>query len=464
MKIKPFILALLLAMALPLASCEEEMIKTVNENGEVNEEDLPEAGLDFTVANALPSYDATNLPQSDVYVSKEELISYYARNLNTRCIADYNDIKNALVKFSKEVLLTKLISEEELFQIMSIINIDEPTYFMMDTKYSYTLTADGYVNKVSLYYTMSKADYEKAYEKYFENLSSFYGSISTDGGFNSTIGTEYEVEKAAMAQLPSLSVMGDETKDSSAMAIVNGEGNPYSIPKYMTALCRYVGLDCVTKIGIPTSEKLKGTLKQSGFYVDELKDVASYTTTDGDIKTVNYDFDGYCMWNMVKIGEEWYNIDTVLQTIVANFYNDKVFPDTFSTKNLMAEEGLLTNVNDYTISMSRMSYVTDNILGLSPSGTEKTFQSSYRNAKYVLSMSTSQVVQYLTKRILEYKNEDTYILYQMEDEDTFDAFLNVFDDQIEAYNNASKNKILSYAYSYDRDTLTFIVYNLKYKE
>ena len=123
-KMISFIISLIVICS--ASSCSQGVVKKVAENGELNQQNLPQAQIDPSTDNTIPTYDTSELPSSTTLVSKEELSSYYIRKLNQRSYTDYNDIKNAANNFESEVLLTKPISSEELCQRMAIINRDDP--------------------------------------------------------------------------------------------------------------------------------------------------------------------------------------------------------------------------------------------------------------------------------------------------------------------------------------------------
>lgn len=78
------------------SSCSQGVVKKVAENGELNQQNLPQAQIDPSTDNTIPTYDTSELPSSTTLVSKEELSSYYIRKLNQRSYTDYNDIKTLL--------------------------------------------------------------------------------------------------------------------------------------------------------------------------------------------------------------------------------------------------------------------------------------------------------------------------------------------------------------------------------
>ena len=461
------ILALLLSFSLLLlCSCSNKAVKKVNENGEIDDESLPEADITAVDASQIPTYDINSLSQSNTYISKEEVDSYYMQELNTRCLADYNDIKNGLNSFRKEILLTKLITEEELFRIVAIIYVDEPLMFQMASKYSYEMDEDGYISKFYPSYTMSAEEYSRKYRDYMDTMKTLYNSAYLYEEPKSTSGfdaTEYNTEMEIIENYINCNLaLESESSDSN---IASDYCTMYSESRKFAALARYVGLECVVKIGLPTTEHQSQLMKSSDFSVFNLSDIHNYTHKSDNRYTVDFDFDQYCFWNSIKIEGNWYNVDLALNSLISDEYKNCLTDDEYSDINEeLYSLGAAINVNDYTMSMSKIMYINDQILGLSPACTEKEFSTTYRNGTYVLKMISSQLVQYMTKEIANYENyNNEYFFYQFEDESNFKEFLDGFDSQISSYNDINANTIVSYNLDYDYSTLTVILHNVEFK-
>ena len=256
------------------SSCSQGVVKKVAENGELNQQNLPQAQIDPSTDNTIPSYDTSELPSSTTLVSKEELPSYYVRKLNQRSYTDYNDIKNAANSFESEVLLTKPISPEELFQIMTIINLDDPILFQLASEYSYNLDDSGYVNKVYLSYSMDKNEYTSKYSKVLDRLQNMYSKINVsdqDTALTSKkSGTEYNVEQVALSLIRNLNCLSSNSDST----VADDSLDMFSSTKLFNLYGRYVGLDCAIKIGLPISADEDTLLSHGGYYYDSLSDMS----------------------------------------------------------------------------------------------------------------------------------------------------------------------------------------------
>jgi len=461
-KMISFIISLIVICS--ASSCSQGVVKKVAENGELNQQNLPQAQIDPSTDNTIPTYDTSELPSSTTLVSKEELSSYYIRKLNQRSYTDYNDIKNAANNFESEVLLTKPISSEELFQIMAIINLDDPILFQLASKYSYNLDDSGYVNKVYLSYSMSKNEYTSKYSKVLDRLQNMYSKINVsdqDTALTSKkSGTEYNVEQVALSLIRNLNCLSSNSDST----VADDSLDMFSSTKLFNLYGRYVGLDCAIKIGQPINTDEDALLSHGGYYYDSLSDIDKYTYSSGNRYTVDFDFNNYCCWNVVKIENNWYNLDISLNELTREEYKEGLTKQQKSYEDKLDNFYFTQNTNDYFMSMSKMSYMSDELLGLSPACTSIDFMNSYRNGNLVLSMSSTQMMTYLSQEIAAYTPRTSLHFYQFEDENTYDLFVSNFDEQIKSYSEAHNNSILSYSSNKDRKTLSVIVYDLKFKE
>lgn len=452
-------LATLIATSTILTGCGQDVVKKVDEIGTISSVELVQANKEDTV---LPTYDINAIEQSIKPVSFNIGTSYFASQLDTRNGIVYTDIRNAYSEFKPEVILSKTVTEEELFKIMSIMYIDDPEMFQMKTTYDYYLDTNGYVYKVNLYYSTTPITYTSDLDRINNSLLGLYSDVYS-AYKDPTTAYEYEVVNKIIKLIEEIQI---NTSDTKILSVANytekSRGwSAQSLSKYLTLCMRYFGIDTATLIGRYTNETYtKDLTLPSNYDFDSYADVAEkYTKTSDENGTtkysVSYDYNDYAFWNIIKINDNWYHFDYSLTNYL--FWNNPDFKRT--------ELGLLEFVPDYTISESRLFYYSDNLLGAVPLCTSNQFQYSYRNSFYLLHHSEEQMLTYLTQivDVLPSRNTERMV-YQFVDEETYNYFINHFDDVVTAFNNDSLNKIMNYSINEYRSELTIIINNFEYRQ
>ena len=454
--IKKIALVLTLSMILTsLTACGQPVIDKVNEQGVISSVELDRADEEDTIT---PIYDINSIEDSTKIIDFVEKDSYYKQFLDARNIIAYNEIRDAFNNYKTEVLLSKNITAEELFKIMTIMYLDDPMMIQMKTQYDYYLDTNEYVYKVNLYYSISEISYKSSIDKIKNDLLKSYSLITTELENNPTEYNAYElILKKYIETMPNTKDYGTTVSD-----FMDRKYTTHSFSKYLALTYRYLGLDTTVVIGKYTNDDLSQVLtKDSGFDITSYEDVKNKYTTVTDEEgnkryTVKYNFDNYVMWNLVKINDSWYHLDHLTGAYISG--NDANF------LNLKENSSILHYVNDYTISMSRIYYYNDVLLGSTPLCNSKQFQTSYRNNKYLLSHTEEQMLTFLTSTVQILQSRKTKsIIYQFEDEETYNYFLNNFDMVVKTYNNSTVDQIINYRIGEFRETLTIVVNDFKYK-
>lgn len=488
---KSIAILLICAMILPLAACGEEEVTPQKQYGDdiENTENTLDYGDDDTTSTTTPTYDKNNAEKClcKPNLQNYAITSYYHDLLSDRLINSYDELLDAYSKFNSTIILSKKITPEELFKIMTIINLDEPKYFQVASNYSYTLDASGYVNQITLNYTMSQATYRQTLVK-LENIASqiyseeYYASLENEENVSNCYDIEQKIYKniisAFLDAFPAAYENGKtiptNEKESLPGAVFDDYINSFSVSKMFNFLCRYIGIESTVKIGVLTNYDAQKILQKSQTpYISSSSDYSKVTTQTGEgivTYTVDYDFTDYYMWNMIKFNDNWYNVDFLYSAYISfdelkskNKGNlDTSYYSKFKTSE---KDATLVNVSDYMISTSRMSYYTDDILGTGPASTNNQYLISYRNGDYLVPHTESQMLSFLNNRIIKLRNsKEKEIYYQFEDEDSLNYFINNLSDTIDQLNETTNNLITSYKTYINRQNLTIRIYDITYKK
>ena len=393
--------------------CTKEETKPKNEMGQVDESSKVELVQGDEDNASLPFYDVGNIPISYNKASLESLNTYYRQLLPTRLAIVYNDIRSAALENKDVVNLSKTITEEELFQIISIMHIDDIECFNMESKYSYTKNESGYVSKVFLEYfanpskpDMSSLDYLNDVMEKIE--ASAVGHYSIMSAAKEDEKKESNIKNESIDYNAAIYLM-DVAKGVPRSDFINSESR--NVARAYSYYCRYVGIPCMVKMGKLTDTEMMFQTS-SGSNILSLSDVAKATTFDEESQkyTVDYSYDDYYFWNIIQINGNWYNVDIMMNN----------FLSTSDGNGFMSKIDWMSFCPDYIISMSRISQYSDVILGESPSCTDNQFLSIYRQGDYILSHNQAQMKARIEDMISLYKGagEEEYT-YQFEDEETY---------------------------------------------
>lgn len=480
-------------MVVPLVACGEEVAPQKQYGEEVGTEieGLETGEEGDSSSSSTPVYDVNNLSSC---TTKPTLVnysvnSYYHDLLSDRLINSYDEILDAYSKFSDSIILTKKITPEELFQIMTIIYLDEPKYFQVSSKYSYTLDASGYVANINLEYLMPQITYRQQLaqlEQFFSKIYSdeYYKSLENEENVSDVYSLENSINTSILSNTAIKSLLGycannslistDDADNTASSLIIDEKITSASVAKVFNFGCRYIGINSTVKIGNLTNYDAQTELQSTA--EPSITSIAQYqnvTTQSGDgtvTYTVDYNYNDYYMWNVIEFNDDWYNVDILYSTFLKR---KRVLHDATYSQKIQELQQLFTpslddltlvNVSDYMISESRMSYYTDDVLGTAPSCTTNEFLNSYRKGTYLLPHTESQVMTLLNNKISVLRTSKAPSMwFQFEDEESLTYFINNLDSTITNFNSETNNLISGYDVYSDRQNLTVEVYNITYK-
>ena len=452
------ILTLLLASILLLTSltaCGNKQPQIINPNGEIEVSEEPNSA---PKEEHLPTYDYKNLEPSNKLEGKEIEVSYYASKLNERNLISYNEIYEAAMTFQAEVVLSKKISPTALMQIMNIIYLDTPELYMLENIYEYDTESNGNVHKVYLKYNMTPETYIVFNEQFLKKTLSDINSLKQGK-------TEFEVENKIVEKLNSKMFNNSSSNAieefysssplSSIFTIVrSSKGNHLAFAKLFNYYCRKTGLESAVVIGELTNTDYA---KQIGLNIGTYKPLteAIKQTIDGTHVKVNIDYSCFYAWNIIKLNNQWYHVDVL--------FPELWHQSTEGIKDYDISINTTINVDDYTISQSRLFHVNEDLLGLIPECNQKTFQSLYRSGNYFLNYNANQIVVVVNSKLDEFvRNKTKMAYYQFDSEEVYDIFISSFDEIVEAYNENNANVIQNYSIIENKETLSIVIYKLLY--
>lgn len=379
---------------------------------------------DNNTSVSLPYYDVTNLIQARAYTSSDKVVertSYYKEQLSSRQRRAYDAIYNtAESRYSTlELESSQMLKPEELETVMNVIFLDTPELFYLNNEYSYQTNSEGYIYRIYLFYNMSNEEIEKIEydlarkkpEMLTYRKSNDYDTISRvilqlrDGDYASLSIDEY-----------------GSFNDNCTVPFISSKKNSIGLSKTIMYWLRNLGIDCSIVLGEPVSDSLSDNYELVANYI-RFKD----QTFDGTTYHVRMNYSYYWAWNVVKIDDTWYNLDVTYSNLL-------------NTKYRYIEKDSLYFVSDQTLSQTRLFYMNEDILGLSPSCTEVGFQATYRKGNYILTHTEEQMILRLRQELaLIDQSNSTSKIWQFADEETFNYFIDNFKEQFESYNNTYSN-------------------------
>ena len=411
--------------------------------------------------STLPFYDVGNIPISYNEVSLEYVNTYYRQQLSTRLAIVYNDIRAAALENNSVVNLSKTITEEELFQLMSIMYVDDIEAYNIDSKYSYTKNESGYVNKVYLNYFSMSTDRNQATFDWYKSILNdiqntavkYYTDISKIKGGDE----ELKKESATIDYNAALNLIKPAKETVGNNTAISTTTDTRKIARAYSYYCRYIGIPCMVKMGILTDDKMSNHVS-TGSGIRSLSDVSKVTKYNEETNTyeVDYSYDDYYFWNIIQIDGNWYNVDIVMNQ---NLSAQKKAANVYDT----AADWMIF-VPDYIMSMSRISQYSDIILGESPACTDKQYLPLYRQGSFILKHNQAQMKARLEDMISLYKGaKQTAYTYQFEDEETYNFFVEMFDDCMKTYNDTNNSPIIGYVMGTYKSALVVEITDLKFR-
>jgi len=446
---------LILSTIMILSGCSKNET-TTNVNGEVDvSETSSETTKDNDIENSMPVYDYKNLPVSNA-PSTKEFDSYYKNLLNERDRICYDEIYNAAENYQDELVLSKSITPESLKHIMNIIYLDTPELYMLEPHYAYDTDTNGTVYKVYLKYCFEKEFRETFNEAFLSNTTMKISEFKNQE-------TQYDLELAIAETLETTFYSNDiELDDFSGKNPENSiltpamqySGNSIAIAKLFNYYCRKSGLNSALLVGeiIDTNYAKNIELKLNDY---KPLDEVYIETVDGSHIDVDVDYSGFYAWNIVELNDKWYHVDV---PFYLQFFKTSGL-ESLSIENLR----VLLNVDDYTISQSRLFFINEEILGLIPECNEKIFQTFYRQGDYILNYNDSQIATAMNVKLNELvETKPNEKIYQFGSEETYNLFVKKFDSIIKNYNENNGNVIQNYDIVENKAMLCIVLKNLLY--
>lgn len=446
--------ALSMLCVMSVVSCSKSNPNTPQqENGKIEDTTFAPLAQGSEISlDSLPYYDISNLEISDTEVGKKELISSYLNQLNPRAQTDYNDIKNAAKELRDTVVLSELITPEELFQIMLLLYVDDYQVNFIDSAYTYELSGD-YVQKVGIKYRADLLNGKGSYAEIKSNIETKKLNLFRSIGI--------EDETGELSNIIDTDVL-NEILGSYVTGVQYGFENSREIAGIVADLCRYVGIPCVVKMGILTDTNMIGAkeenikIKDTGYQgIKEIKDCSKCTKKDGDQYVVDYSLDDFVFWNAIQLNDNWYNIDLSTN----EYYNVITGKDSYDSRITW-----FTNVCDYRIAMSRIFKYNESLLGETSVCGSNMFNPDYRNGDFVMKHTEGQMKNRIANDVSLLKISETpEIIHQFEDEATYKYFVEQFDQIVDEYNEQNNMPIVSYDFEVYNSALTIVVKNIVYR-
>lgn len=397
---------------------------------------------------SLPYYDATNLVTPRTYSSDDKLEekgSYYRDQLTTRQRRAFDAIYGAASNMSGNIEFesSQFVTPSELKNIMNILFLDCPEIFYLNNSYSYEVNTEGYVTKVYLDFGMTAEEIETI-KTQIVNEKPYYIKVRRENDYETI---KSIITKAKIRKYGSISIGQDGVYDLSVCEPFNTltlYKNSIGASKLLCYWFRQLGIESTVVVGEIVSDTLTDDYELT---TDYLKYCNEYMVSDGLYK-VEFNYTYYWLWNVVKIDDNWYNLDYCYSLLLHE-------------KDSEISEECLWFVPDRTISQTRLFYMNEEILGISPSCTDINFEKSYRGGYYILPHTETQMVLRIKQELAAIDQANSLsVSYQFEDEDTFNYFLDNFDSQVEYYNSTYGNAIGSYKIHASRDALYITISNI----
>lgn len=455
MKYLKIICSCLIMSSLLLTGCgnnSNQGPSKVQEFGDIDNSELDSSSKNSEDTNSentnLPYYDATNLVEAKAYSTDDKLqekSSYYKEQLTARQKRAFDAIYNAASNMTGNIEFesSQFVTPSELKNIMNIIFLDCPEIFYLNNNYSYVVNSEGYATSVSL-------DFGKTAEQIATIKSSL--AQQKPGYLENRKNNDYEtiqklLKDIDLSRYESVSIDANGNYNFSVCdpfdELTMGK-NSIGASKLFCYWLRQLGIDSTVVVGEIVSNDLQDTYELT---TDYLKYCNEYQVSDNEYK-VEFNYSYYWLWNVVKIDDNWYNLD-IMYSLLLN-QKDKAISKT-----------CLWFVPDRTMSQSRLFYMNEEILGISPSCTDINFEQSYREGNYILPHTETQMVLRIKQELASIDQENKESVYfQFEDEDSFNYFLDNFDDQVDYYNNTYGNAIGLYEIHACRDALSIAITNI----
>ena len=426
-------------------------------------------------------YDYKNLEASKE-LDTEEKHSYYISLLDERTKLTYDEIYKDIKNCKNEIIITRNISEENFNKIMNIIIFDTPELFHVSKKYKYLLDGNGNVSKLFPIYLLTKKEYDLAFQELDDWAVSFSTRIKNskesstkDSEKITQYDAEIEIIKSVFRPKEKTFFSKNEAKQSGTILIGTGSSkieydktnlnvgvealgikydlyNSESMSKAFCYVSRKTGLEVSCVIGELTDESIKSIKGRTPAFVPPATSIVK--KSDGLLREVSIN-DCFYYWNIIKINDQWHNVDTYYQNLLSFVLKEKMEID----HDFMP----FINMSDDYSCASRLAYYSEDLLGKLPSCTSITFMHPYRNGLYFPQYNASQMTIAINELLITtVSNKSSDITIQFANQDNFDNFINQFPKLLDKYNEENKKPIRDYSLSYNSASFSVIVSQIKY--
>lgn len=423
--------------------------------------------------NPISDYDYKNLEASDE-LEETPKNSYYVSIMDDRRRLTFQDIYDEIKKCSPSITITRAISEDDIQKIMNIILFDTPEFFHLSYNYSYTLDANQNVSKLYPKYLMKKSEYAV----FFEKMDSWAASISkTIKEKNNQVGSLAKNNEPKINQYDTeLKIINDNTSkifqkiDETTLSIKEKENNNslfrnnihllgeeydyfskkidiaktmigvredfYNSESMSKAFCyvaRKTGLETSCVVGELTDEQIATFGGKKEAFSPPSRSIVK--KADGLNREISIN-DCFYYWNIIKLNNCWYHVDTYYQAVLSNYLNDDSI-----TKNFMP----FINMSDTFASASRLAFYSEDLLGQLPYCPSLVFQQPYRTGNYFPEYNTSQMTIAINELLMStVSSQKKNINLQLANLDNYKLFIKLFPDLLDQYNSNNKHTIRTY--------------------
>lgn len=423
-----------------------------------------------SVVDAMPAYDYQSVSKPQLLGKRDALPSYYMRQLSARSQQIYNEIYAGAMAHQKQVVLSQAVPQMVVEKIMHILFLDSPELFMLEPSFECRKNSQGNVESVRLEYNCTKAQQQKAAALFQAALSDVLMAWTDKT-------TENDVEKSVLEKMSGLefgkfrenrsdpALPQSASAYDSAYTALTGRKDVSSlgISKAMVYLLRQSGVDAAVVVGEFVNPAY---LKSGGYPVSDFKGadgVARRKLKEKNTVHVTYNYSFLYAWTTIRLNENWYHVDPVFCKVAQNNVRDLDGMNLPDNPLCGLPLPLTINVDDYTISQSRMFHISEDLLGVVPACLKHDYQVLYQSGDAVVNYTASQIpikIESLLEDLVE--NKTPARVLQFCSEQTYNDFLNQFESSLNAFNKDRKDPIRSWQMLTNRQGLAVILYNFVY--
>ena len=419
--------------------------------------------------NPISDYDYKNLEASDE-LEETPKNSYYVSIMDDRRRLTFQDIYDEIKKCSPSITITRAISEDDIQKIMNIILFDTPEFFHLSYNYSYILDANQNVSKLYPKYLMKKSEYAV----FFEKMDSWAASVSktvkekdtssdnkkttqydtelkiinggTERSFEKIDKTTLSIQERQKERNNSFSqndvyLLGEKydyfsKKIDIAKTMLGIREDFYNSESFSKAFCyiaRKAGLETSCVVGELTDDQIVTFGGKKEAFSPPSRSIVKIA--DGLNREISIN-DCFYYWNIIKLNNCWYHVDTYYQAVLSNYLNDDSI-----TKNFMP----FINMSDTFASASRLAFYSEDLLGQLPYCPSLVFQQPYRTGNYFPEYNTSQMTIATNELLMStVSSQKKNINLQLANLDNYKLFIKLFPDLLDQYNSNNKHTIRTY--------------------